>query len=61
MMGERVGEEFAAEAETHLRDEYSTYDWVMEGFLIGAGFRIDHAEYMEAFGAAFLCTEVNNR
>jgi hypothetical protein len=32
-MAEKVGTEFAAEAETHIRDEHSTFDWIMEGFL----------------------------
>lgn len=55
-MGRNVGPEFAAEAETHIRDEYSTYDWVMEGFLTRAGFQIDSADYDEGLGATYLCT-----
>jgi putative AdoMet-dependent methyltransferase len=56
-MARNVGPEFAAEAETHLRDEYSTYDWVMEGFLTRAGFQINSATYDEGFGATYLCTK----
>jgi putative AdoMet-dependent methyltransferase len=56
-MREQVGEEFAGEAETHLRDEFSTYDWIMEGLLARAGFRIDRADYSDGFGAAYLCTK----
>jgi putative AdoMet-dependent methyltransferase len=56
-MAEKVGAEFAAEAETHIRDEYSTFDWIMEGLLNRAGFQIDHAEYMDGFSAAYLCTK----
>lgn len=52
---ERVGPEFAAEAETHIRDEHSTYDWIMEGLLGRAGFRIERAEYGDGFGAAYVC------
>jgi len=59
-MAEQVGADFAAEAETHIRDEYSTYDWVMEGFLERAGFQIDRAEYADGFGATFLCTKAND-
>jgi putative AdoMet-dependent methyltransferase len=55
-MKERVGAEFAAEVETHIRDEHSTFDWIMEGLLTRAGFRIDLAEYGSGFGAAYLCT-----
>jgi putative AdoMet-dependent methyltransferase len=56
-MAEKVGSEFAAEAETHIRDEYSTFDWIMEGLLNRAGFRIDQAEYMDGFGTTYLCAK----
>jgi putative AdoMet-dependent methyltransferase len=56
-MAEKVGAEFAAEAETHIRDEHSTFDWIMEGLLNRAGFRIDQAEYMDGFGATYLCSK----
>jgi hypothetical protein len=59
-MAEKVGADFAAEAETHIRDEYSTYDWVMEGFLERAGFQIDRAEYADGLGATFLCTKAKD-
>jgi cyclopropane fatty-acyl-phospholipid synthase-like methyltransferase len=54
----QVGADFAAEVETHIRDEHSTYDWVMEGFLRQAGFHIDSATYADdMFGATYLCTK----
>ena len=52
-----VGAEFAAEIESHIRDEYSTYDWAMEGLLKRAGFRIDSADYAENFSTTYLCTK----
>ena len=55
-MAAAVGPEFAAEVESHIRDEYSTYDWVMEEFLARAGFRIDSAGYADGFTATYLCT-----
>jgi ubiquinone/menaquinone biosynthesis C-methylase UbiE len=50
-----AGEEFAEEVMTHVRDEHSTYDWIMEGLLTRAGFRIDRADY-DGFVATYLCT-----
>jgi hypothetical protein len=44
------------EAEAHIRDEYSTYDWVMEGLLNRAGFCIDKAEYADGYGATYVYT-----
>jgi len=52
---EKVGAEFASEVEGHLRDEYSTFDWIMEGLLRRAGFQIESAEYQDQFGATYLC------
>jgi ubiquinone/menaquinone biosynthesis C-methylase UbiE len=56
-MKEKVGPEFAAEVETHIRDEFSTYDWIMEGLLTRAGFRIDRTDYSDGFGAGYLCVK----
>lgn len=60
-MAQAVGPEFAAEVESHLRDEYSTYDWVMEGFLVRAGFHIDSVTYDDNFGATYLCTKIEEK
>jgi putative AdoMet-dependent methyltransferase len=55
-IGDRAGPEFAAEAETRVREEYSTCDWIMEGPLARAGLRIDCAKYGNGFGAGHVCT-----
>ncbi len=55
--GQKVGPDFAAEVESHIRDEHSTYAWVMEGILERAGFCIDSAEYGDDFGATYICTK----
>jgi ubiquinone/menaquinone biosynthesis C-methylase UbiE len=34
-----------AELETHLREEYSTFNWLLEPMLAQAGFRIESADY----------------
>lgn len=57
-IAQKAGHAFAAEAATHIRDEYSTFDWIMEGFLRKSGFRIDQAEYAEGFLASFVCTKL---
>jgi len=43
-------------AQTHVRDEYSTCSWIMEGLLDRAGFQIDDADYKDDFLAAYVCT-----
>ncbi len=46
----------AQEALTHVRDEFSTYDWIMEGVIKRSGFRIDAAEYADGFQTTYICT-----
>lgn len=54
-VAEKAGAEMAAEAETHVRSEFSTCDWIMEGILERAGFAIESAKYAEGFQATYLC------
>jgi putative AdoMet-dependent methyltransferase len=39
------------------RDEFSTYDWIMEGLIARSGFHIDDAEYGKGFQTAYVCTK----
>ena len=52
-----AGDEMAVDAETAVREEYSTLDWIMEGLLEKAGFHIDKKEYFEGFMAVYECTK----
>jgi ubiquinone/menaquinone biosynthesis C-methylase UbiE len=54
---EQMGENGRNESETHVRDEYSTCDWIMEGLLEKSGFHIQTAEYQDGFLASYLCTK----
>jgi len=47
----------AQEAVTHVRDEFSTYDWIMEGIIRRSGFAIDTAEFTKGFQAPYVCTK----
>jgi hypothetical protein len=42
--------------ETHVREEYSTYAWVLEGFLERAGFEIVESTLSDPEYAEYLCT-----
>ena len=44
------------EFETHVRDEYSTFAWVLEGFLERAGFEILEKTYPMREYAEYLCS-----
>jgi putative AdoMet-dependent methyltransferase len=47
----------AEEAVIHVRDEFSTYDWIMEGLLRQSGFQVDAVEYGKGFQTAYVCTK----
>jgi len=50
------GEGFTADDfATHVREEFSTYDWIMEGLLARAGFTIVERQKPSATHAGYLC------
>lgn len=56
-MSEQMGPTGRREPETHVRDEYSTYQWIMEGMFERVGFQIDQVNYPNEFLAGYLCTK----
>ena len=44
-----------SELETHLRDEHSTFTWLLEPMLERAGFKIRKADYRASAYAAYVC------
>jgi putative AdoMet-dependent methyltransferase len=57
--GEVAGEEFRLEVETHIRDEYSTFGWIMNGMLEKAGFAIEKYRSADDFMTEYTCRKVN--
>ncbi|QYR22382.1 class I SAM-dependent methyltransferase [Paenibacillus sp. sptzw28] len=52
----RSGSSFdAAELCAHIRDEFSTYGWILEGMLRSSGFHLASAEYNGNTYATYLC------
>lgn len=50
------GEGFTrADLETHLREEYSTYRWILEGMLHRAGLAVETSEPRDPIYAEYLC------
>jgi ubiquinone/menaquinone biosynthesis C-methylase UbiE len=45
-----------ADFEMHIRDEYSTFGWILEGLIQRAGFQITSAEYYAPTYASYRCT-----
>ena len=53
-----AGDKLAEETEIHIRDEFSTLDWIMEGLLKNAGFCIEAVKF-DGFMAGYLCKKGN--
>jgi putative AdoMet-dependent methyltransferase len=41
--------------ETHVREEYTTFGWILEGMLTQAGFQIEAANYLTPEYAEYVC------
>ena len=55
-----VGEGFTAnDFATHVRDEYSTFSWIIEGMLTRAGFEIESADYPTREYAQYVCRKIS--
>lgn len=52
-----AGGEMAEEIETHIKEEFSTLDWIMEELLKRAGFSIESRDYDNSFLATYVCTK----
>ena len=57
---EAGGDGMAAKVANHIRNEYSTFDWVMEEMIYRAGFDIESADYGDYFLASYLCTRTRD-
>jgi ubiquinone/menaquinone biosynthesis C-methylase UbiE len=56
---EVAGKEFRLEVETHIRDEYSTFDWILRGMLEKAGFAVEKCNSYDGFVTEYACRKVN--
>jgi putative AdoMet-dependent methyltransferase len=58
---EKAGDEMADNFERHIRQEYSTFDWIMEEMLYRAGFEILEADYGDDFIAVYRCRKSSGK
>ena len=56
-MGHVGGPELQEEMALHLREEYSTFDWILEGLIARANFRIEYKESHGGVLATYLCVK----
>jgi len=56
-----AGPDMAEDLMGHIRDEHSTFTWIMEGLLERAGFRIDDRILSDGAIARYFCTKTSSR
>lgn len=57
---QKSGEEFAKEAAVHIKDEYSTFAWILDGMLERAGFDIVQRRSLDGFSTEYHCVKVRD-
>jgi hypothetical protein len=53
-----AGKAFRQEVETHIRDEYSTFRWILDGMLERAGFATEECRSEDGFVTEYACRKV---
>jgi ubiquinone/menaquinone biosynthesis C-methylase UbiE len=56
-MEKLAGQSMADETIIHVRDEFSTWEWIMQGILERAGFRIDNSFEIMKHIRAYICSK----
>ncbi len=52
-----AGKKIAQDKANGIRNEFPTFDWIMEELLVKAGFHINKADYYDGFIAVYMCTK----
>jgi len=54
----RAGQELSGSICSHVKTEYSTMHWIMQGMIARAGFKIERAETRHGFFALYMCRRI---
>ena len=59
-LSEHFSEDLLEETKVHIREEYSTFDWVIQGMLERAGFKIEYFNTENCVSSEFLCRKIKS-
>jgi len=54
------GKEFADETKLHIRDEFSTFDWILQGLIERAGFNIEQTDTSDSLANEYFCRKIKS-
>lgn len=52
--------EFVDETKLHIRDEYSTFDWILQGLIERAGFNIENSSAEDSLASEYFCRKIKS-
>ena len=53
-------EDFVEETKVHIRDEYSTFDWILQGLIERAGFKIEKIITADILASEYFCRKIKS-
>jgi ubiquinone/menaquinone biosynthesis C-methylase UbiE len=54
-LSKNFDEAFIQETRVHIRDEYSTFDWILRGLIERAGFSLEHVNAEDMLASEYIC------
>jgi ubiquinone/menaquinone biosynthesis C-methylase UbiE len=52
-----AGDEIVSDIQRHIREEYSTFDWIMRGIIENTGFTIENSKAQSEFISTYVCSK----
>ncbi|MDH3975383.1 MAG: methyltransferase domain-containing protein [Deltaproteobacteria bacterium] len=59
-LSKEFSKEFVDETKVHIRDEYSTFDWILEGMIERAGFSIEKSNTDNDLASEYFCRKIKS-
>ncbi len=59
-ISKNFSQEFVDETKVHIREEYSTFDWILQGLIERAGFNIEHAHTEDRLASEYFCRKITS-
>ena len=59
-LSKNFSKEFIEETKGHIRDEYSTFDWILEGLIERAGFNIEKSNTEDSLASEYYCRKIKS-
>ncbi|MGA1871727.1 MAG: class I SAM-dependent methyltransferase [bacterium] len=60
ILTKKAGSDMREDVSRHVRQEYSTFTWIMEGLLVRAGFSIEEKIFQDGVLGKYLCTKITS-